>query len=323
MNFRELEVLLLTGARSPEAVFPGVSDVDGIGKASRKLAAIVHPDVNPQNATDAAEAFRRLTTWTDRAVEKMKAGNWGDGKPYPEFSFAVAKVGQFNVFGLHRREALFDSFDVERGGTPLLLHIPRKPRYEPLAVNAARALRAMGGQGVPSLVLNLRLNSRLSYVTSRLPSNIIPLSSLMEDNPDGVPVGRMLRLAMALMPVIQLAHKSLLVHGSINPLTWMVHEVGNHSYLTDWHYSTLFGNAVEYVNETYDCYCPWEVIEREPANRGTDLATVMKVVQLAIGQQDTPKTLDHLIAAHLREGPSRPTCPATCYKRLKAIADKL
>lgn len=317
MNFNETYVSIIN-ARAPETLFPEVTTLAGLKKASRKLAAIVHPDVNPQSAVDADIAFKRLTTWAERAERKLKDGTWGDGKPTAEFKFRT-QVGDYGVFGLSRREALFDSLDAEVNDTPVLLHVARLTRYELLAAKAVKALRQLDGGGFPTVVEVLKLGGRSAYITGAIPEGFVPLSSAMEGNPRGVPVAVMLRYAQSMLRLVDRLAAAGLVHGAINPSTWWVHPVTTDSYLADWHYSVRRGEVVEFQNGTYAGLCPWEVREMKATDAGTDLAACMLVLQESIGAMDVPKDLTAMFSEHSREGRARPTDPGACRRRIHAM----
>lgn len=317
MNFNETYVSIIN-ARAPESIFPEVSTLVGLKKAVRKLAAIVHPDVNPQSAVDADIAFKRLTTWSERAERKIKNGTWGDGKPTAEFMFRT-QVGDYGVFGLSRREALFDSLDASVNDTPVLLHVARLTRYELLAAKAAKALRQLGGGGFPTVVEVLKLGGRSAYITSSMPDGFVPLSSVMEAHPRGVSVAEMLRYTQSMLRLVARLVSLDLVHGAINPSTWWVHPVTTDSYLTDWHYSVRRGEVVEYQNGTYAGLSPWEVRDMKATDAGTDLASVMLVLREALGAMDVPKDLVAMIGEHSREGRARPADPGACQRRIHAL----
>ncbi len=322
MTFNEYQVLLGATARSPEDVFPDVTDLEQLSKASRKIAAAVHPDVNPQNTADADVVFKRLKVWEQRAEEKIKAGTWGDGRRYPEFSFRAGSGIRYDVFGLSRREALFDSLEVASGDNDLLMHVARKERYESLINTTVHILKIMAGRGAPRLVDVISLQGRKSYVTTDIPEGFVTVASVMEAHPDGVPPRMMIPWVCSLLSVIKLAQHGMYVHGSINPATWFVHKVTAASLLVDWHYATMIGKPVVYSNATYDAYLPWEIREEKPVDRGTDMAAAMMVFKSAIGVQDTPIELDDLVHEHFREGRARPTDPDATYARLARIGLK-
>ena len=317
MSFNETYVSIIN-ARAPETLFPEVTSSTGLKKAVRKLAAIVHPDVNPQSAADADIAFKRLTTWAERAARKLEDGTWGDGKPTAEFRFRT-QVGDYGVFGLSRREALFDSLDVEVDGAPVLLHVARLTRYELLASKAVKALRQLDGGGFPTVVEVLKLGGRSAYITGAIPEGFVPLSSVMEGHPRGVPSVEMLRYTQSMLRLVARLMSVGLVHGAINPSTWWVHPVTTDSYLTDWHYSVRRGEVVEFQNGTYAGLCPWEVREMKATDAGTDLSAVMLVLQEALGAMDVPKDLAAMLSEHSREGRARPADPGACQRRIHAM----
>lgn len=330
MNFNEHYVRILN-ARAPEDLFPGVRTAEGLHKAARKLAAAVHPDVNPQNPVDAEAAFKRLTTWTERAAQKLEAGTWRDGKPTAEFAFRTA-ASTYEVYGLSRREALFDSIDVAADGRQALLHVARVDRYGPLVASAIRALKNLDGVGAPVLLDYLRLRGREVYVTTPIPQGFVTLASLMETAEvgslsqlppflpdDGVPPAVLLPCVPSLLRTLIRLSRFDLLHGAINPSTWWVNLERSESYLTDWHYSVRRGEVVAYQNDTYAGLSPWEVKEKRITDRGTDLASVMLVLRAAFGGCRQPAPLEQLIASHLCENRQRPSDPVACLARIREL----
>lgn len=317
MSFNETHVSVIS-ARAPETIFPEVTTLTDLKKAVRRLAAILHPDANPHSVSDADVAFKRLTVWAERAGQKIKSGSWGDGKPTAEFKFRT-KVGDYGVFGLSRREALFDSLDASVNDVPVLLHVARLTRYELLAALAAKALRPLGGVGCPTVVEVIKLNGRSAYVTDPIPEGFVTLASIMASYPRGLPLLMLLHYTQSMLGLVARLATQGLVHGSINPITWWVHPTTTASYLTDWHYSVRRGEVVEYQNGTYAGLCPWEVRAMKATDAGTDLAAVMLVMQEALGVSDAPRELFNIISEHLREGRARPTDPAKCQWKIQAI----
>jgi hypothetical protein len=317
MNFNEHYIRILN-ARAPEDLFPDVSTAEGLRKAARKLSAAVHPDANPQNTADAEAAFKRLTTWTERAAQKLQAGTWRDGLPTAEFAFRTT-TSTYQVFGLARREALFDSIDVAVLGLPALLHVARNERYETLVPHAVRALKSLSGAGVPDFVECARLRGRAAYVTAPIPKGFVTLASLMEAAPHGIQPAALLPCTYSLLGILARLRRFDLLHGAINPSTWWVDPSTSDSYLTDWHYSVRRGEVIVHQNETYAGLSPWEVKEKRITDRGTDLAAVMLVLREALGTSDIPKNLDRLILAHLCENRNRPSDPVACQRQIREL----
>ena len=317
MNFNETYILILN-ARAPEDLFPCVDTVEGLRKAVRKLSAAVHPDANPHNASDAEAAFKRLTTWAERAAQKLKAGTWRDGKPTAEFAFRTP-TSTYEVYGLARREALFDSIDVSMMGLPALLHVARSERYEALVPNAVRALKSLNGAGVPDFVECVRLRGRAAYVTAPLPKGFVTLASLMEAAPHGMQPAVLLPCTYSLLGILARLSRFDLLHGAINPVTWRVNLATSDSYLTDWHYSVRRGEVIVYQNETYSGLSPWEVKEKRITDRGTDLASAMLVLREALGTVDIPRKLDRLLLSHLCENRTRPSDPVACQRQIREL----
>lgn len=317
MNFNEHYIRILN-ARAPEDLFPDVGTAEGLRKAVRKLSAAVHPDVNPHNTSDAEAAFKRLTTWAERAAQKLKAGTWRDGKPTAEFAFRTG-VAAYEAFGLFRREAMFDSIEVAADGRQALLHVARNDRYEPRVASAIRAIKNLDGAGSPAFIDYLKLRGREVYVTAPIPKGFVTLESLMEAAPHGIQPVALLPCAYSLLGILARLSRFDLLHGAINPSTWWVDPATSDSYLTDWHYSVRRGEVIVYQNKTYAGLSPWEVKEKRITDRGTDLASVMLVLREALGTSDIPKKLDRLILSHLCENRTRPSDPVACRRQIREL----
>lgn len=331
MNFNEHYVSILN-ARSPEELFPDVRTAADLRKAVRRLSAAVHPDVNPQNTGDAEAAFKRMTTWAERAALKIKAGDWRDGKLTAEFEFKTG-VARYAAFGLFRREALFDSIDVTADGRTALLHVARVNRYEPTVANAIRAIKNLGGSGSPTFIDYLKLRGREVYVTTPVPHGFVTLASLMDaasvGRPpsklppfipeDGIPPAVLLPCVPSLLLTLIRLSRFDLLHGAINPSTWWVNLETSESYLTDWHYSVRRGEVVAYQNDTYAGLSPWEIREKRITDRGTDLAAVMLVLRAAFGCHRQPAPLEQLIQSHLCENRERPSDPVACLLKIREL----
>lgn len=325
MSFNE-EYVRIVSARSPEELFPEVTTIAALKKAVRRISSIVHPDINPQNQMDADAAFKRMTTWAQRAEQKIKSGRWRDGQPFAEFQFRTTR-GRYDVFGLSRREALFDSIDAalaesEDSGVEgnVLLHVARLTRYENLVESAYRSLdRLYNNNKFPMVLDVLRLNGRSAYVTTPTPPGFVPLSKIMETAPDGIAVADMLCYSESLLRLLELTAKEDVVHGAINPSSWWVCPSDGSSFLTDWHYSVRRGQVVAYTNETYAGLCPWEVRERKATDRGTDTAAMMAVLREVVGLHKLSDSLFRLIHEHLREVRNRPDDPVDCRRKIRAI----
>lgn len=321
-TFNEAQLLLCGSAKSPEEAFPSVSQRADLPKAVRKLAAVVHPDANPGNASDAEVAFKRLMTWSERAEEKFAAGTWGDGRPYPELEFRTGS-GVYQVFGLARREAMFDSLSSSLNGKDVLLHLARSARYEPLIDEASRIHAALRGAGALTFVEKITMRGRKALVTGAVPDGFVSMESVMLSNPDGVPLRDLMCYAESALRTLARIVTADVVHGSINPATWWVNPTTQESLLLDWHYMTRITLPVAYVNSTFEMYCPWEVREQKPTDRGTDMAALVAVIREAAGVQHTPRKFDDLVSDHMREGRARPTEAPLCIERVVAIKNSI
>lgn len=315
MSFNDT-YMLTVNAHSPEELFPDVRTAAELKKAVRKLSAVLHPDANPQNPVDSDAAFKRLTTWAARAALKIRDGTWRDGKPSAEFAFRT-NGGLYEVFGLSRREALFDSIDVAKDGEPALLHIARAEKHEALVANALRALRASNLTGVPVYVDSVKLRGRVAYITTPIPRGFVTLDSLMAAAPAGLQPAAILPSVYSLLTTLTQLSALALLHGAINPSTWWICPETSESYLTDWHYSVRRGEIIAHQNDTYMGLSPWEVREKRITDRGTDLAAVMLVLREAMGASPVPLKLNQLILAHLRENRTRPSDPAACRRQIR------
>lgn len=316
MTFNEAQLLLLQ-AKSPEAVFEGINTPAELKKAVRKIAAVVHPDANPTNVADAEVAFMRLTAWSDRATAKMKSGSWGDGKPSAERSMRTEK-GFYEIHYLYRREALFDSMAATLNDEPVLVHVPRVPRYENLIRQTLASLQALGGGSTPLAMDAARLKDRLSYTTTRPPEGMVSLESVMSAHPAGMDLTQAVGYASGILRVLGKADLAHIVHGAINPTTVMVTPGTEACYLVDWHYSVPRGGVVEYLNSTYAHICPWEVRDSKRTDAGTDMAAVMMLLQEIIAPSEIPSSLLYLIRDHTVENRNRPADVNQCYRRLRS-----
>ncbi len=316
--------LRLLSSRSAEEVFPDVTDAKELHKEVRRLISVLHPDAMPSNQVDADSASKLLAVWEARAKEKLEKGTWRDGKLHVAATFRTRK-GVYELYYPLRNDAVVNVYAASLAGNPIEVRTARWPRHQEALASEGHILNGLQGPGLPVLVESFRIGNteRTAVATSPIPSELVPLFDLLRDHPEGLKPSHAIRYVDSLLEVLARAALHGVVHGSINPGTCWVRPRTAFSFISDWHYAVRRGGVITLVNDTYAEFCPWEVTDFKPTDAGTDLASVMKLLQWLVGVQDTPRQLQVLFAEHLREGRARPNDINQARLRLRQILKEI
>jgi hypothetical protein len=250
----------IEAARTPGDLFP---EADAARSTYRRLARLVHPDVNPDHKTRAEAAFARLSElWS-------AFNNGGDPKPKPttpvyetkRYTFVVNKLldrGDIaNVYGVTYKGSLHDSALYTAA-----LKMPRSPKNSDLIANEITALKKLK-EGVPedfrmyhpTTVDSFRHRDashkdRRVIVTEYL-DGFVSLRDVMRAYPTGIDGRDMAWMARRLWVAMDTAHRAGLSHNAVFPENVMIHPTMHGVVLIDWCYSADTGEKLSAVVQRY------------------------------------------------------------------------
>jgi serine/threonine protein kinase len=317
----------IDAARCPEDVFgkfdgPIDARVHSITKIYRYMVGFVHPDHGGDPAV-----FRDLTTWLNRALDKARAGTYGDGKPHvdtpkpPEMAptivhgpkrkyvvhgviahgdksdiyrctFADGSVEHEAAFKLVRSAADNDLANAE--SETLGRIYPAKQasdgpyRYLPKPIDA---FMLRGGKSEPprrALVMELANG----YVT---------LDAIINGYPAGIDYRDMAWMFKRGLAALSFLHEEKkIVHGAILPTHVMVHPTGHGAKILDWSYAVAPPSPVKAISRAYrDWYAP-ELLLKRPSSPQLDIYMLATCMVAVLGGNPSTGMIPGKVPAQIR-----------------------
>ena len=321
-RFTELIDRLHRAAR-PEEVF-GTLHGDrqaALKRRYRELAAVVHPDHNPESSAEANEAFRALQSWYTNARLRLDEGTYGS-RPYIT---AVTHLHQYTGYTPPLQGDLCELFPCSVGSDRLLLKVARSSRNNDLLQAEAETLgrleRTLAGQPIrahfPRLIEPFRLRDTAGAIRHvnvlGAESDYVSLADVLRAYPHGVDAADAAWMFNRVLAALGVAHSLGIVHGAVVPAHVLIRLADHNAMLIDWCYSVAEGAPLKAVSPAYTADYPPEVSARQPATSATDVYMAARcMLRLLGGDPDssslppgTPKPIAALLRACLLPSPRR------------------
>jgi hypothetical protein len=289
---------MLSAASTPEGFFGVMAGVDDAARTVtvkatyRKVARVVHSDVNASATALADEAMVLLNALYQQALKRIAEGVYGTAAaPRPEAAPATVVIP-----GAHHQYIVGEPFlsgdlaNLYRGSyddagetKACIIKVARDPRdsdllaREAVALTAVHAMAAgLGGNWphyLPTVLDAVRIREgsviRQALVTAAI-TDEASLEAVRARYPDGVDVRHFVWIWKRLLSAIGLAHAAGVVHGAILPPHVMVCPATHGITLFDWAYSSSTGRATA-IPAPYRNWYPREVLDDHRLLVGTDL----------------------------------------------------
>lgn len=297
-------------ATAPEYLFGREGTEEAVAAAFRAWAKAVHEDVVPEPMKTAAkEAFLRLQTFRERALAKIAAGTYGDGRPDVVATIISGKTS----YPIADRRFRGDLSDLYPTGDSLLLKLARDPSVNDLLSNEARTLSALA-KAIPEpyrkLVPDLVDSFSIGVGKTRRAANVIRefsggvrLSFVVRTFPnlDGRDAAWMLNRLLDSLVVVSDAG---FVHGAICPCHFLIQPKTHRGLLVDWCYSVKAGETVKALPNIARPYAAPEILAKHPATPSTDVFAAGGVLLRLFGGDPatgaSPRPIPRRIAGLIR-----------------------
>jgi serine/threonine protein kinase len=282
----------IEAARTPGDLFP---EADAARSTYRRLARLVHPDVNPDHKTRAEAAFARLSElWS-------AFNNGGDPKPKPQDPTYVTKRHTFFVKNLIDRGDIANVYAVVWHDDPAssilnnaALKMPRSPKNSDLIANEITALKKLK-EGVdedfrmyhPTTVDSFRHRDSESkdrrVVVTEFLDGFVSLRDVMRAYPTGIDGRDMAWMARRLWVAMDTAHEAGLSHNAVFPENVMIHPTMHGVVLIDWCYSAPMGEKVSAVVQRYKDYEWYGTQYAKPLDHRLDVRQASFTLEALLG----------------------------------------
>lgn len=243
--FEQIEV-----AKTPGDLFP---DEDAARSQYRRLARIVHPDVNPDDTARAEHAFARLSElWTQY--------NGGTATSVDASLVYSTKRHTFFVGDLLDRGSISNVYKVQyKNPDPLVavLKMPRSPKNNDLVANEITTIKTLHEKVpeeyrmyFPKTVDSFRhrdkaTNKDRRAIVLEYLDGFASVRDVINAYPQGIDPRDMAWMARRLWVAVDLAHNAGLIHGAVFPEHVMIHPTMHGVVLIDWSYAQEKGEKLK------------------------------------------------------------------------------
>ncbi len=324
MNVTLLDLLhLLRQAARPEDVFgeaPAMT-LAALRQSYHRLAAVSHPDRNPDQPHESGEAFMLLSQWYTAGQRLVVLGAYG----CPRIIDIVSPLHHYTGSQLPLRGDLCDLYPAAVGGQPVLLKAALAPRNNDLLQAEAKALqqidRALAGQPVrahyPALIESFRVldEDGAEHQTNVLKQelDVVSLAQIHRAFPQGIDAADAAWMFNRVLAALGLCHDLGLVHGCVTLDHVLVRLSDHGGMLIDWCYSVEGGDAVLAISPTYAADVAPEIHARQPVSPVTDLYMAARCMVHLLGGSGpaeslptrVPRPIRNLLRACLLPSPHR------------------
>ena len=307
MGTTDLHQLLahLHSARDPRDVFGAVRTIDELSRAYRRAAKTCHPDLHPAQPDLARDAFVRLTRWYEIAREQLGAGR----ATRPAASSAGASVTvlshEDHTYAVDPVVAFAGDFAnvyrADHRGETVAVKIARRPQDNDLLIAERVALLRIAAHVEPRLHPYFpRLVDAFAYedptTGQRRATNVLPwqsgaytLDEIRHAYPTGIHPRDVAWIWRRLLVALGAAHRAGIVHGAILPPHVCVLPAAHGLVLIGWTCAveTAIPTAVPAISGAYERWYPKEVMSKEPATPGTDVALAARCMTFLLGDPDS------------------------------------
>lgn len=291
--------------------------ISTLTKTYRRIAKKCHPDLYAGSALEkkASDAFAMLTEWKDKAEAKIRAGTYGDNKPYvaptpppvvhPQ-TIKTAKT-EYNVTKLLFTGDLADlyacTFKLDGKDVEAVLKVTQSPADNDLLENESKSLveihptKPTDPARVFYKLLPTYYDSFLLRGASRTNRRVVvmerirdhfSLAEVMKEYPKGLDFRDAVWMFKRCLMALGFVHKEKkVVHGALVPTHVLVDPIGHGAKLVDWCYSVRqWDRATEHVkalSSPYKAFYAPETLAKKPPTPQTDLYMLAKCMIAVLG----------------------------------------
>ena len=324
----------LQAARGATDVFGSVDTAETLGHAYRRAAKSCHPDLFPDDAQMARDAFVLLTRWYEIAREQLRHGTYGQAPPQP----AIRLQHKHRVYEVEP-QAIFqgDFANVYRGvhdGAPVAVKVARQSRDGDLLCGERATLRRIEHQVekrfhpfFPRLLDSFvyqepsgeqRATNVLSWV-----NGAYTLKEIRRAYPAGVDPKDVAWIWRRLLVALGAAHRAGIVHGAALPSHVCVLPEEHGLVLIGWTSAVEAGRPVPAISSAYEQWYPKEVMAKEAATAATDVALGARCMLFLLGE-DAPAAFSRFFRGCLLPSPrQRPHDAWALLREFDEVLDRL
>lgn len=250
----------------------------------RRLARIVHPDVNASDPR-AEAAFARLT----------ELWNQYNGSGSPAVLTYATKRHTYEVDGLlasgHIANVYGATYDA--GHAHVAIKIPRSPLHSDLIANEITMLKTINTEVPPQFrmyhsttVDSFRLQSsgkvRRSIVLEKL-DGFYTMREVMREYPRGLDGRDLAWMARRLWIALEYAHRAGVAHTAVFPENVMIHPLMHGVVLIDWVHARPFGEKIVTVDKRYLKDGLYGTSFTKPLDHRLDVRQAASTLELLLG----------------------------------------
>jgi hypothetical protein len=273
----------------------------------RVLARITHSDgyTNPRTKDEAEAAFKNLQRWHKAALDKWKAGTYGDRSAMTEVTVKTRK----QVYTLRQRLTPGDLCNVYAGtdeaGAELIFKVCRTPKNNDLVRNEAEKLKDLRSRfsslkalvHIPVVVDTFELPGPKQCVVLQRLKGFYSLQQVADAH-GALDLRDAAWMFNRLLAALLVAHQGGYVHGALTLGHFMICPSGEQEHngvLLDWSYCVNVGQPLRAIVPQYRHFYPAEVFEKKPSTTGVDLFMASKCLKALV--PDLPRNVAGLMNA--------------------------
>lgn len=287
----------IESAMTPTDLFP---EADSARATYRRLARIVHPDVNAGD-TRAAEAFAHLTElweqYNGRAPHMKRHPADSHGRLIYETkrnAYAVFEMlAKGDISNVYAASYIKDADSFTSYG---VLKMPRDPANNDLVVSEIQTLKTLK-ETVPerfqifypttvdTFVHRDKDNgkTRRSIILEYL-NDYVSLADILDAYPKGIDPRDMAWMARRLWIAMDVAHDAGLVHGAVFPEHVMVHPTSHNLALVDWSYSVPRDEKLKVLVPKYEKLGWYGTSKDKPLDHRLDVRQAAHTLESLLGE---------------------------------------
>lgn len=256
----------INAANKPEDLFLS-ADVDHPKRTYRRLARIVHPDVNHANAA-ATDAFARL-------IRLWNEFNGNTPTVVPKSLVLRTKKHEYTLGELLYKGDIANIYTAASDVGHVLVKMPRDPRNNDLMAREVSALKLLAaGDDRWKMFTSRYIESFKHRDSSHVDRTVVIMPQLdglrslievKEQYPAGVHWKDMAWMFRRLLIALGFAHDAGVIHGAVLPNHVLIHAEGHGLVLVDWCYSVKYDSDehVPALVPDWKPLYPAEIINKE------------------------------------------------------------
>lgn len=332
----------LKAAKCPEDIFadrPADHTIDFIANAFRQWSTWVHPDKHPKQVALAEEAFKLLLDIRDQALEKLKAGTYGDRKPVEPIIIRT-KTNAYTVTDRLPEGALCSLYKAtDKDGKIVVVKVVKNLRDTDLMVAEAQNLMTIHTKTdhpspklrkhvidcITSFDITEGKVRRRANVLSWPGDGFVTLAEILAAYPNGLDLRDAAWMFNRVLAALVCAHDAGIVHGAIFPEHILLNPDTHNGILIDWCYSVKNGSVMKAIDGSHKSLYPNTVLNKKPATPATDVYMAAMLLDRMCGFPGIsfPRAFNNLIGACLLPSAHRIQTAHELAEAFRELLEKL